>query len=163
MPNHYWSLSALTRHASVRERLIVALDMTDCDAALAMVGRLANEVNIFKVGRKLFASAGPGVIREIRRRGSEVFLDLKFHDTPHRVERASIGATRLGVRMFSIHPYCKLEMMTRTRAEVAKVCRLEGLRRPEIIAVAMLAGINTASCDAADDIADPVAHLASYA
>ena len=138
----YWPFSGLMRQAALRERLIVSLDLRDREAALRLVDRLARMVGMFRVGRALFVGGGPEFIREIRRRGAEVFLDLKFHDTPQKVLRAAVEATRLGVKMFDIHPYgstCGLtEMMTRTRAEVARICRTEGLRRPSILAVAML-------------------------
>ena len=139
----YWPFSGLMRQNALRERLIVSLDLRDRDDALQLVDRLARVVGMFKVGRALFVGGGPDFIREIRRRGAEVFLDLKFHDSPQKVLRAAVEATRLGVKMFDIHPYgsaCgSTEMMTRTRAEVARICRTEGLRRPSILAVATLA------------------------
>jgi orotidine-5'-phosphate decarboxylase len=139
----YWPFSGLTRQNALRERLIVSLDLRDRSEALRLVDRLARVVGMFKVGRALFVGGGPDFIREIRRRGAEVFLDLKFHDSPQKVLRAAVEATRLGVKMFDIHPYgsnCgSTEMMTRTRAEVARICRTEGLRRPSILAIATLA------------------------
>ncbi len=145
----YWPFSGLIRPAALRERLIVSLDLRDREEALALVNRLARVVGMFKVGRALFVGGGPDFIREIRRRGAEVFLDLKFHDSPQKVLRAAVEATRLGVKMFDIHPYgstCgSTEMMTRTRAEVARICRTEGLRRPSILAVATLAELKSAS------------------
>jgi orotidine-5'-phosphate decarboxylase len=86
---------------------------------------------------------GADFIREIRHRGGEIFLDLKFHDTPRNLLRAAIEATRLGVKMFDIHPYGCVETMARTRAEVSRICRSEGIRRPHILAVTMLAGLRT--------------------
>src|SRR5262249_52657713 len=98
------------------------------------------------------------LIREIRNRGAEVFLDLKFHDNSRSVIRAALEATRLGVRMFDIHPGSS-DMMARTRLEVARVCRAEGLRRPQILAVTMLAGLpshhdSTAAPGCADRVID---------
>ena len=139
----YWPFSGLVRQNTLRERLIVSMDLRDRGDALKLVDRLARVVGMFKVGRALFIGGGPDFIREIRRRGAEVFLDLKFHDSPQKVLRAAVEATRLGVKMFDIHPYgsnCgSTDMMTRTRAEVARICRTEGLRRPSILAVATLA------------------------
>lgn len=137
----YWPFTGLIRYGALRERLIVSLDAGDRREALKLVDRLARVVGMFKVGRPLFVGGGPDFVREIRRRGAEVFLDLKFHDTPDKVLRAAIEATRLGVKMFDIHPYACVETMARTRAEVARVCRNEGLRRPQILAVTMLAGL----------------------
>jgi orotidine-5'-phosphate decarboxylase len=81
-------------------------------------------------------------VREIRRRGGEVFLDLKFHDSAPAICKSAIEATRLGVRMFDLYPHGSFEMMDRVRSEVMRVCRSEGLRRPQIIAVAMLASLS---------------------
>src|SRR6202451_4624144 len=145
----YWPFSGLTRQNALRERLIVSLDLRDRGDALRLVDRLARVVGMFKVGRALFVGGGPDFIREIRRGGAEVFLDLKFHDSPQKVLRSAVEATRLGVKMFDIHPYgsnCgSTEMMTRTRAEVARICRTEGLRRPSILAVATLADTKCAN------------------
>jgi|SRR5215469_20440 len=145
----YWPFSGLMRQNALRERLIVSLDLRDRDEALKLVDRLARVVGMFKVGRALFVGGGPEFVREIRRRGAEVFLDLKFHDSPQKVLRAAVEATRLGVKMFDIHPYGSTcgsnEMMTRTRVEVARICRTEGLRRPSILAVATLADTKSAN------------------
>src|SRR5260370_2326753 len=145
----YWPFSGLMRQNALRERLIVSLDLRDRADAMKLVDRLGRVVGMFKVGRALFVGGGPVFIREIRRRGAEVFLDLKFHDTPQKVLRAAIEATRLGVKMFDIHPYgsnCgSTEMMTRTRPEGARLCRTEGLRRPSILAGATLADTQSAN------------------
>jgi orotidine-5'-phosphate decarboxylase len=136
----YWPFS-LSRQGLLRERLIVELDHGPRREALAMVEQLSHAVGMFKVGKHLFRQAGPEFIREIRKRGGEVFLDLKFHDAPRSVCRAAAEATRLGVKMFDLHPgYC-VELMERTRVEVNKLCHNEGLRRPYIVAVTMLTGL----------------------
>ena len=145
----YWPFSGLMRQSTLRERLIVSLDLGDRRDALKLVDRLARVVGMFKVGRALFVGGGPDFVREIRRRGAEVFLDLKFHDSSQKMLRAAVEATRLGVKMFDIHAYCSAavatEMMNRTRAEVSRICRSEGLRRPHVLAVAMLAEMKPAS------------------
>jgi orotidine-5'-phosphate decarboxylase len=136
----YWPFS-LSRLGLLRERLIVELDHGRYREALAMVDRLAQAVGMFKVGKHLFMQAGPDLIREIRKRGGEVFLDLKFHNTPRSVCRAAIEATRLGVKMFDLHPGHSVALMERTRQEVNRLCHQEGLRRPYIVAVTMLTGL----------------------
>ncbi len=144
------------------------LDLGPRRDALAMVDYLSRYVGMFKVGRHLYLHSGPELIREIRRRGAEVFLDLKFH-TPRFAHKAAAEATRLGVKMFDLHAGHCLEMMERTRHEVGRLCHQEGLRRPYIIAVAMLAGMNghddtcSAGCASAPDKISLLARLAADA
>lgn len=138
----YWPFSSLIRHGALRERLIVSLDLGTPREALRLVDELARVVGMFKVGKPLYLNSGPDFVREIRRRGGEVFLDLRFHDNAAAVSRAAVEATRLGVRMFDLHPRGSVEVMERVRSEVTRACRGEGLRRPQIVAVAMLAGLS---------------------
>jgi orotidine-5'-phosphate decarboxylase len=139
--NQYWPFSGLTRPAALRDRLIVSLDLGGPREALKLIDQLGRVVRIFKVGRLLYRNGGPDFIRDIRRRGGEVFLDLKFHDTSASICKLAIEACRLGVRMFDLHPGSP-EAMDRVRSEVNRVCRAEGLRRPLILGVAMLVGLN---------------------
>jgi len=85
------------------ERLIVALDLPAPAQALALAERLSGEVGMLKVGSELFTAAGPAVVRELRERGHQVFLDLKYHDIPNTVARAVAQATRLGVSLVDVH------------------------------------------------------------
>jgi orotidine-5'-phosphate decarboxylase len=140
----YWPFSSLIRHGALRDRLIVSLDLGAPREALRLVDELARVVGMFKVGRPLYLNSGPDFVREIRRRGGEVFLDLKFHDNAPAVCKSAVEATRLGVRMFDLYPHGSFEMMDRVRGEVTRVCRGEGMRRPQIIAVAMLAALSRA-------------------
>jgi len=130
------------RQGGMRNRLIFALDVSSIEEATDLVDRLTAEVGMFKVGKQLFLHAGPQIVRMIRDRGGEVFLDLKFHDIPRTVAKAGVEATRMGVRMFDVHASGSLEMMQRTVSEVTKVCRAEGLRRPKILAVTVLTSLN---------------------
>ncbi|MFI5395358.1 MAG: orotidine-5'-phosphate decarboxylase [Candidatus Binatia bacterium] len=130
------------RQGGMRARLIFALDVGSVTEALDYVDALAREVGMFKVGKQLFLHAGPQIVQLIRERGSEVFLDLKFHDIPRTVAKAAGEATRMGVRMFDVHASGSLEMMKRTVAEVSKVCRSQGLRRPKVLAVTVLTSLS---------------------
>src|SRR5439155_94605 len=60
-------------------------------------------VGAFKVGKELFVSAGPEVVRKIRATGASVFLDLKFHDIPNTVAKAVAPAAQLDVQMLTVH------------------------------------------------------------
>ena len=126
----------------MQSRLIFALDVDTVREALALVDRLRADVGLFKVGKQLFLHAGPAIIRQIKQRGGEVFLDLKFHDIPRTVAKAGAEATRLGVRMFDVHASGSVAMMRQTIAEVNKVSRTEHLVRPKLLAVTVLTSLN---------------------
>ena len=91
------------RPATPRERLIVALDVPDMDAAHDLVIRLTPAVRWFKIGSELFTAAGPRAVDVVLEHGGRVFLDLKFHDIPHTVAAAVASAVRLGVSMLNVH------------------------------------------------------------
>ena len=84
-------------------RLIVALDFANGAAALDMAARLDPAACRLKVGKELFTSAGPELVRQLVARGFGVFLDLKFHDIPNTVAGAVRAAAALGVWMLDVH------------------------------------------------------------
>jgi orotidine-5'-phosphate decarboxylase len=154
------------RADSIRHRLIFALDVETFAEAEHLVEALAKEVGVFKVGKQLFLHSGPEVVRMIHRHGVDVFLDLKFHDIPHTVARAGVEAAHLGVRFFDLHASGSFEMMERTNAEVTRVCRREGIRRPKILAVTVLTSLRKSDLrrvGVADEVEHQVVRLARLA
>ncbi|MBI2962771.1 MAG: orotidine-5'-phosphate decarboxylase [Deltaproteobacteria bacterium] len=135
-----WPFSGF-RQGGAKSRLIFALDVGSLREAEQLVRTLAREIGLFKIGKQLFLHAGPPVVRMVRDRGGEVFLDLKFHDIPRTVAKAAAEATRMGVRMFDLHASGSLAMMQQTVTEVNRVCRNEQLRRPKILAVTVLTSL----------------------
>src|SRR6476620_18903 len=89
--------------SNARERLIVALDFPTAEQALDLVRNLAGEVSLFKIGLQLYTAAGPEIVRAVAATGAEVFLDLKRHDIPNTVAKATAAAANLGVSMLTIH------------------------------------------------------------
>ena len=87
----------------MRERLIVALDVSSAQAARELVSTIGAAAGIYKVGLQLFAAEGPGLVREFVNSGLKIFLDLKLHDIPHTVSRAVKAAADLGVTMLTVH------------------------------------------------------------
>lgn len=136
------TLELVRSRGSMRERLIVALDVDSLNQLRSLVRRLAPKVGMFKVGKQLFTHAGPQAVRLIQELGGEIFLDLKFHDIPNTVAKAAVEATRLGVKMFNVHASGSLEMMRTTAKEVRRVCRQENRRKPIMLAVTVLTSLN---------------------
>src|SRR5882672_3920324 len=77
-----------------QDRLIVALDVDSLDPAAALVDALHGTARRFKIGSQLFTAVGPAAVEAVRKRGGEVFLDLKFHDIPNTVEGAAREAVQ---------------------------------------------------------------------
>ena len=92
-------------------RLIVALDVEDAAAADALLAKLAGVVTRVRVGLELFTAEGPELVRRLVGRGLDVMLDLKLHDIPETVARATARAADLGVDLLTIHTAGGLKMM----------------------------------------------------
>src|SRR5208283_2125364 len=130
--------------ADARERLIVALDVPDADAAAALVERLEGACRWFKVGLELFTAAGPAVVENLAARGHSVFLDLKFHDIPNTVAGAVRSAAAWGVRMMTVHAAGGPAMLAAARAA------LDGVANPpELLAVTVLTSMDVEQLQAA--------------
>lgn len=121
-----------------KEKIIVPLDVETPAEAREIISELGGEVGAFKIGLQLFTAAGAAFAREIVEAGVKVFLDVKFHDIPNTVAKASVEVARLGVWMFNIHALGGTEMMRRTADEVSEFCEKENIRKPKIIAVTIL-------------------------
>lgn len=121
-----------------KDKIIVPLDVETAGEARKIIDEIGNEVGAYKIGLQLFTSAGAGFVREVVASGVKLFLDVKFHDIPNTVAKASIEVARLGVWMFNLHALGGSEMMRRTLEEVAEFCEKEKLQRPKIIAVTVL-------------------------
>lgn len=134
--------TALPTSKPAKDRIIVALDLPTAADALSIVNELKDSVGAFKVGLQLFTTAGPDLVRRLVATGSKIFLDLKFHDIPNTVAKASVEAARLGVWMFNVHASGGSEMLKQASHEVGEACEREALDRPLMIAVTVLTSSN---------------------
>ena len=127
----------------MRNPIIAALDVADAEAALALARTVAPAVGAFKIGKELFTSAGPDIVRRIREMGAAVFLDLKFHDIPNTVARAVAAATRLDVQMLTIHTSWGLEMMRAAEDAAQATARPAGREAPLVLGVTVLTSLDS--------------------
>ncbi len=125
-----------------KEKIIVALDVPTAAEARSVIAELGGEVGAFKIGLQLFTAAGASFVREAVGAGAKIFLDVKFHDIPNTVAKASIEAARLGVWIFNVHAVGGSEMMRRTVGDVREMCEREKLTQPKIIGVTVLTSAN---------------------
>jgi orotidine-5'-phosphate decarboxylase len=93
------------RAIAPRDRLIVGLDLPSVDEAEAMVNRLGDIVTFYKIGMELTYAGGLELAERLVGAGKGVFIDLKLHDIPNTVERATRQIARLGARFLTIHAY----------------------------------------------------------
>jgi len=151
---------------SAAERVIVALDVPDAALATRLMDRLAGLARLYKVGSQLFTAAGPEIVRAVRARGAEVFLDLKFHDIPTTVAAAVRSAAALDVAMLSVHAAGGRAMLT-AAVEAARAASRDGGRRPKLLAVTVLTSLTPVAAREEAGLARPlpeqVLHLARLA
>ncbi|WP_315784955.1 orotidine-5'-phosphate decarboxylase [Bradyrhizobium sp. SZCCHNPS1003] len=88
-----------------RDRLIVALDLPSVAEAEAMIIRLGDAVTFYKIGMELTYAGGLGLAERLAAEGKHVFMDLKLHDIPTTVERATRQIARLGARFLTVHGF----------------------------------------------------------
>ena len=119
-----------------KDRLIVALDFPTANQALALVDTLGDTCRWFKVGMELYYAAGNPLVHEFRRRGFEVFLDLKLHDIPNTVAGAVRSATQAGASLLTVHASGGAAMM----AAAAEAARAPG--SPRLLAVTVLTSMD---------------------
>jgi orotidine-5'-phosphate decarboxylase len=110
-----------------KRRLILALDVPGIPAGEALLDALEGQVGLVKVGLELFTACGPAAVEMVKRRGFEVFLDLKLHDIPATVAGAVRSARALGVSMLTVHTGGGARMMRRAAEEAGDAIRVLGV------------------------------------
>ncbi len=117
------------------KEVIVACDFSSKEETLAFLDLFSNQTLYVKIGMELYYSCGVEIVKEIKKRGHKVFLDLKLHDIPNTVKRTMASLARLDVDMVNVHAAGGVKMMM-----AAKEGLIEGSKnkRPIILAVTQL-------------------------
>jgi orotidine-5'-phosphate decarboxylase len=123
--------------------VIVACDFASKEDVFAFLDKFEEEKPFVKIGMELYYAEGPEIVREIKRRGHKIFLDLKLHDIPNTVKKSMKVLSTLGVDITNLHAAGTTRMM-----EAA----LEGLTRPDgtrplLIAVTQLTSTDQESLE----------------
>ncbi len=143
--------------------VIIACDFSNKEEVLAFLDKFTGRKPFVKIGMELFYGAGPEIVREIKKRGHKIFLDLKLHDIPNTVKKSMAVLSGLDVDLCNLHASGTVRMM-----EAA----LEGLTRPDgtrplLIAVTQLTSTDQESMENDLLIREPidkvVMHYASCA
>ena len=132
----------MTPTLSAKDRIVLALDLDSDREALAVVDELTGSVGMFKVGHQLFTAYGPDIVRRIVGQGGRVFLDLKYHDIPNTVAKASAEAVKLGVALFNVHALGGADMMKAAAASAREAADAMGRPVPIVLAVTVLTSMD---------------------
>ena len=116
--------------------VIVACDFSSAEATFNFLDKFENEARkpFVKIGMELYYAEGPSIVREIKRRGHKIFLDLKLHDIPNTVMKAMRVLSELDVDITNLHAAGTKAMMS---AALEGLTREDGTR-PLLIAVTQL-------------------------
>jgi orotidine-5'-phosphate decarboxylase len=125
----------------ISDRIIVPLDVPNLESAIALIDRLP-QVSFWKVGLELFVSTGPAILTELKARGKQIFLDLKFHDIPNTVAGACRSAARHQVDLLTLHATAgKAALQAAAVAAQAGAAEVGGTV-PKLLAITLLTSLN---------------------
>ena len=114
--------------------VIIACDFDSAEKTFAFLDLFTEEKPFVKIGMELYYAEGPSIVREIKKRGHKIFLDLKLHDIPNTVKKAMAVLKNLDVDMTNLHAAGTVDMM---KAALEGLTREDG-SRPLLIAVTQL-------------------------
>ena len=143
--------------------VIIACDFASKEEVFTFLDKFKDEKPYVKIGMELFYGAGPEIVKEIKKRGHKIFLDLKLHDIPNTVKKAMKVLSSLDVDMCNLHAGGTIAMM---EAALEGLMREDGTR-PLLIAVTQLTSTSQERMEADLLIKEPldkvVMHYASNA
>jgi len=143
--------------------VIIACDFDSAEKVFAFLDKFTGKKPFVKIGMELYYAEGPSIVREIKKRGHKIFLDLKLHDIPNTVKKSMAVLSRLDVDMTNLHAAGTVRMM---EAAIEGLTREDGTR-PMLIAVTQLTSTDQESMERdlliKENIAEVVMHYANNA
>ena len=126
----------------IKEKLVLALDVEDIEEAKELVDKTYDYIGTYKVGLQLFCGYGLEIVNYIKSKNSNFFLDVKLHDIPNTVEKASYNVIKNGANFFNVHATGGIEMMKAARKGADEAALKYNLKKPLILAVTVLTSIS---------------------
>lgn len=123
--------------------VIVACDFSSAKAVYDFLDKFTERKPFVKIGMELFYAEGPQIVKEIKKRGHKIFLDLKLHDIPNTVKKAMSVLSHLDVDICNLHAGGTVRMM---EAAIEGLTREDGTR-PLLIAVTQLTSTDQESME----------------
>ena len=118
----------------MKRDVIIACDFPNAETTFAFLDRFTDTKPFVKIGMELYYAEGPSIVRELRKRGHKIFLDLKLHDIPNTVQKAMAVLSQLDIDMVNLHAAGTKAMM---EAALKGLTRADGTR-PILLAVTQL-------------------------
>jgi orotidine 5''-phosphate decarboxylase, subfamily 1 len=135
--------------------VIIACDFSSAEETLTFLDRFTGKKPFVKIGMELFYSAGPKIVKDIKKRGHRIFLDLKLHDIPNTVKKSMAALSSLDVDICNLHAAGGAAMM---KAALEGLTRPDGTR-PLLIAVTQLTSIDQRTLEEELHIREPLAEV----
>lgn len=129
-------------NSKIKEKIVLALDVETFEEAKYFVDELSPYVGTFKVGLQLFMGFGLDIVNYIVSKNSNFFLDVKLHDIPNTVQKASENIILRGANFFNVHCTGGLDMMRAARIGADNMAEKLGKDKPLILGVTMLTSIS---------------------
>lgn len=123
--------------------VIVACDFASAEKTYEFLDLFTERKPFVKIGMELFYAEGPQIVREIKKRGHKIFLDLKLHDIPNTVKKSMTVLSNLDVDITNLHAGGTVRMM---EAALEGLTREDGTR-PLLIAVTQLTSTDQESME----------------
>ena len=143
--------------------VIIACDFSSAEKTFEFLDKFTGRKPFVKIGMELFYAEGPSIVKEIKKRGHKIFLDLKLHDIPNTVKKAMSVLSNLDVDITNLHASGTTAMM---EAAIEGLTRPDGTR-PLLIAVTQLTSTSQESMEndllIKEPIDEVVMHYASNA
>ncbi|MFA7636675.1 MAG: orotidine-5'-phosphate decarboxylase, partial [Monoglobales bacterium] len=143
--------------------VIIACDFASAEKTFEFLDKFTGRKPFTKIGMELFYAEGPQIVKEIKKRGHKIFLDLKLHDIPNTVKKAMSVLSGLDVDLCNLHASGTVPMM---KSAIEGLTREDGTR-PLLIAVTQLTSTDQKTMEEdlliKEDIADVVIHYAKNA
>ena len=138
--------------------VIIACDFDSAQKVFDFLDKFTGRKPFVKIGMELFYAEGPEIVREIKRRGHKIFLDLKLHDIPNTVKKSMAVLSRLDVDMTNLHAAGTIRMM---QGAIEGLTREDGTR-PMLIAVTQLTSTDQESMENDLLIKEPIDKVVMY-
>ena len=126
----------------IKEKIVLALDVDTPEQAKELITELKDYVGVFKVGLQMYTGNGYEIFKFMKEQNIKFFFDVKLHDIPNTVAKASENIVRNGASFFNVHTSGGEEMMRQSQEAARKTAKEMGYDNPTILGVTVLTSIS---------------------